>query len=54
LIDEVGSITFKELGKTLGVPAGQATRWARDLEKVGVLKIKGSTVSSTLKGTKVE
>ncbi len=53
LIDEVGSITFKELGKTLGVPAGQATRWARDLEKVEVLKIKGDTVFSTLKGTKV-
>ncbi len=53
LIDEVGSISFKELGKTLGVPAGQATRWARDLEKVGVLKIKGDNVSSTLKGAKV-
>lgn len=52
LIDEVGSISFKELGKTLGVPAGQATRWARDLEKVGVLKIKGDNVSSTLKETK--
>ncbi|GAH40479.1 unnamed protein product, partial [marine sediment metagenome] len=54
LIDEVGSISFKELGKTLGVPAGQATRWARDLEKVGVLKIKGDNVSSTLKETKVK
>lgn len=54
LIDEVGSISFKELGKTLGVPAGQATRWARDLEKVGVLKIKGDNVSSTLKEKKVK
>jgi len=52
LVDEVGSITFKELGKSLGVPAGQATRWARDLEKTGVLKIKGSKVSSTLKDPK--
>ncbi len=54
LVDEVGSITFKELGKTLGVPAGQATRWARDLEKTGVLKIKGDKVFSTLKDTKVK
>ena len=54
LVDEVGSISFKELGKTLGVPAGQATRWARDLEKVGVLKIKGDNVSSTLKEPKVK
>jgi chromosome segregation ATPase len=52
LVDEVGSITFKELGKSLGVPEGQATRWARDLEKVGVLKISGSKVSSTLKDAK--
>ncbi|TFG32083.1 hypothetical protein EU528_04475 [Candidatus Thorarchaeota archaeon] len=49
LVDEVGSITLKELGKSLGVPEGQATRWARDLEKVGVLKIKGAKVISTLK-----
>ncbi|TFG98902.1 hypothetical protein E4H12_04600 [Candidatus Thorarchaeota archaeon] len=54
LVDEVGSITFKELGKSLGVPEGQATRWARDLEKVGVLKIKGDKVSSTLKQIKVK
>jgi chromosome segregation ATPase len=54
LVDEVGSITFKELGKSLGVPEGQATRWARDLEKVGVLKIEGSKVSSTLKQVKVK
>jgi chromosome segregation ATPase len=54
LVDEVGSITFKELGKSLGVPEGQATRWARDLEKVGVLKIRGDKVSSTLKDLKIE
>jgi myosin heavy subunit len=54
LVDEVGSITFKELGKSLGVPEGQATRWARDLEKTGVLKIKGDKVSSTLKELKIE
>ena len=54
LVDEVGSISFKELGKSLGVPEGQATRWARDLEKVGVLKISGEKVSSTLKELKIE
>jgi len=52
LVDEVGSISFKELGKSLGVPEGQATRWARDLEKVGVLKISGSKVTSTLRNIK--
>lgn len=54
LVDEVGSITLKELGKSLGVPEGQSTRWARDLEKIGVLKIKGDRVSSTLKEMKIE
>ena len=49
LVDEVGSITFTELGKSLGVPVGQATKWARDLNKLGVLEIKGETVKSTLK-----
>jgi len=53
LVDEVGSISFKELGKSLGVPEGHATRWARDLEKVGVLKISGSKVTSTLKNVKI-
>ncbi|MCJ7817385.1 MAG: hypothetical protein MUP60_00910, partial [Candidatus Thorarchaeota archaeon] len=54
LVDEVGSITFKDLGKTLGVPEGHATRFARDLEKVGVLKIQGSKVTSTLKQSKIK
>ena len=49
LVDEVGSITFTELGKSLGVPKGQATKWARDLHKLGVLEISGETVKSTLK-----
>ncbi|MHA2152206.1 MAG: hypothetical protein ACXAAQ_09515, partial [Candidatus Thorarchaeota archaeon] len=39
LVDEVGSITFTELGKSLGVPKGQATKWARELKKLGVLEI---------------
>ena len=49
LVDEVGSISFTELGKSLGVPKGQAMKWARDLDKLGVLEIKGETVKSTLK-----
>ncbi len=49
LVDEVGSITFTELGKSLGVPKGQAMKWARELDKLGVLEIKGETVKSTLK-----
>ncbi len=49
LVDEVGSINFTELAKSLGVPKGQATKWARELDKLGVLEIKGETVKSTLK-----
>jgi len=54
LVDEVGSITFTELGKSLGVPVGLATKHARELEKLGVLKIKGEKVISTLKEIKFE
>jgi len=49
LVDEVGSINFTELGKSLGVPKGQAMKWARELHKLGVLDIQGETVKSTLK-----
>jgi len=49
LVDEVGSISFTELGKSLGVPKGQAAKWARELGKLGVLEITGETVKSTLK-----
>jgi cell division protein FtsB len=49
LVDEVGSINFTELGKSLGVPKGQAMKWARELGKLGVLEIKGETVKSTLR-----
>ena len=48
LVDEVGSINFTELGKSLGVPKGQATKCARELHKLGVLEIKGETAKSTL------
>lgn len=54
LVDEVGSITFTELGKSLGTPVGLVTKWARALEKLGVLKIKGDKVSSTLRELKIK
>ena len=54
LVDEVGSITFTELGKSLGVPKGQAMKWARELHKLGVLDIKGESVISTLKQMKIK
>ena len=54
LVDEVGSINFTELGKSLGVPKGQATKWARELHKLGVLEIKGETVKSTLKTSDIK
>ena len=54
LVDEVGSITFTELGKSLGTPVGLVTKWARELEKMGVLKIKGEKVSSTLRELEIK
>jgi len=54
LVDEVGSITFTELGKTLGVPKGQAMKWARELHKLGVLDIQGESVKSTLKQANIK
>lgn len=49
LVDEVGSMSFTALGKALGIPTGLATGYARALEKMGVLKIKGNKAYSTLK-----
>lgn len=54
IVDEVGSITFTELGKSLGTPVGLATKHARELEKLGVLKIKGDKVISTLRKLKIK
>jgi Pyruvate/2-oxoacid:ferredoxin oxidoreductase gamma subunit len=54
LVDEVGSISFTELGKSLGVPKGQAMKWARELHKLGVLDISGETVKSTLKAIDIK
>ncbi|MHA1934614.1 MAG: hypothetical protein ACW97A_04990 [Candidatus Thorarchaeota archaeon] len=54
LVDEVGSIAFTELGKSLGVPTGLATKHARELEKLGVLSIKGNKAISTVKKFEVK
>jgi DNA repair exonuclease SbcCD ATPase subunit len=54
IVDEVGSISFSELGKALGTPVGLATKHARELEKLGVLKIKGDKVISTLRDLQVK
>lgn len=54
LVDEVGSITFTELGKSLGTPVGLVRKWARELEKMGVLKVRGEKVMSTLKDLGIE
>jgi hypothetical protein len=52
-VDEVGSITFAELGKSLGSPVGLVKKWARELEKMGSLKIRGEKVVSTLKDIEI-
>ncbi|TFG11575.1 hypothetical protein EU537_12055 [Candidatus Thorarchaeota archaeon] len=54
LVDEVGTITFKELGKSLGIPAGLAAKHARELEKLGVLKTTEEKAISTLKKTEIK
>ncbi|NHJ14326.1 MAG: hypothetical protein EAX95_11655 [Candidatus Thorarchaeota archaeon] len=49
LVDEVGSITLADLAKTLAQPVGLVTKWVRQLDKLGVLKLKGEKAYSTLK-----
>lgn len=49
LVDEVGSITLVDLAKTLAQPVGLVTKWARQLDKLGVLKLEGDKAHSTLK-----
>ncbi|UCE09317.1 MAG: hypothetical protein JSW61_10095 [Candidatus Thorarchaeota archaeon] len=53
IVDEVGSIEFEKLAKTLGIPVGLATKHVRDLEKIGVLKIEGDRAVSTLKDDQI-
>ncbi|MEM4735133.1 MAG: hypothetical protein QXS20_05385 [Candidatus Thorarchaeota archaeon] len=48
LVDEVGSMTFADLAKALAIQVPIAAKHARQLEKLGVLKIEGERVYSTL------
>lgn len=54
LVDEVGSMSFADLGKSLGVPMGVAAKAARELEKLGVLRIEDEVAYSTLKDIDIE
>ncbi len=54
IVDEVGSITLKELAKTLGKPVALVTKYIRELEKLGVVKLEGNTAKSTLKDIELE
>ncbi len=54
LVDEVGRMSFADLGKALGIPAGLAAKHARSLEKLGVLKIDDEMAYSTLKEMVIE
>ncbi|MFX0108192.1 MAG: hypothetical protein ACFE7R_07905 [Candidatus Hodarchaeota archaeon] len=49
LVDEVGNVTLADLAKSLGQPVGLVTKWVRQLDKLGVVKLKGDRAISTLK-----
>ncbi len=49
IVDEVGSISFSDLGKSLGIAEGLAAKYARQLEKLGVIKIENDRAISTLR-----
>jgi len=54
LVDEVGSMTFVDLAKSLGTQTALVAKAARELEKLGVLKIEGDKALSTLKEIQVQ
>jgi len=54
LVDEVGKMSFSDLAKSLGIPTGLATKHARALAKLGVLKIEDEMVISSLKELELE
>jgi len=53
MVDDVGSITLAELAKSIGQPVGLVTKWVRQLDKLGVLKLKGDKATSTLRNLKL-
>ncbi|MBN2229667.1 MAG: hypothetical protein JW779_08720 [Candidatus Thorarchaeota archaeon] len=54
LVDEVGKMSFTDLGKALGVPVGLAAKHARELAKLGVLKVEDEMALSTLKDIEIK
>jgi myosin heavy subunit len=53
MVDEVGSITFADLAKSLGTQVALVAKAAREFEKLGVLKIEGDKAVSTLKEAEI-
>ncbi len=53
MVDEVGRMSFSDLGEALGIPAGLAAKHARELAKLGVLKIEDEMAISTLKDIEI-
>ncbi len=54
MVDEIGSVTLAELAKSIGQPVGLVTKWVRQLDKLGVLKLKGDKAVSTLRDLKLK
>jgi chromosome segregation ATPase len=54
MVDEVGSITFADLAKSLGTQVALVAKAAREFEKLGVLKIEGDRAVSTLKEVQIQ
>jgi len=54
MVDDVGTITLAELAKSIGQPVGLVTKWVRQLDKLGVLKLKGDKAISTLRNLKLK
>ncbi len=54
MVDEVGSISFADLAKSLGTQVALVAKAAREFEKLGVLKIEGDRAVSTLKEVEIQ
>ena len=54
LVDEVGKMSFTDLAKSLGIPAGLAAKHAREMAKLGVLKVENEMAISTLKDMEIK
>ncbi|MFW9920465.1 MAG: hypothetical protein ACFFED_12755 [Candidatus Thorarchaeota archaeon] len=54
LVDEVGRMSFADLGKALGIVPGLAAKHARELAKLGVLKVENEMAISTLRDIEIK